>query len=143
VAHEQLARLLFQQDVSALGPAAAKALGLTVLCATWPVLDVSIADAAPVRLRFNCEHWNDLAPSITLLNPDGAPFTGKVPGHQFHPGPHPATGLPFVCMAGSHEYHTHPNHLSDAWDNHRGKDGMNLVGILMQLARAWRKVANL
>lgn len=34
-------------------------------------------------------------------------------------GAHPATGLPFVCLRGFKEYHTHPQHTDDPWDQYR------------------------
>lgn len=34
-------------------------------------------------------------------------------------GSHPSTGLPFVCLRGFKEYHTHPQHTDDPWDQYR------------------------
>jgi hypothetical protein len=42
-------------------------------------------------------------------------------------------------MAGAREYHTHSSHLGETWASHRGKPGMDLVGILTQLDSAWEK----
>ena len=42
-------------------------------------------------------------------------------------------------MRGSREFHTHPSHLNEQWAQYRGQDGMGLIGILMQVATAWRE----
>jgi hypothetical protein len=141
VAHEQLSRILFDRDVSSLTENFASSLGLTINERSWPILDVTVQHALPIRFRFDATAWDDVPPSISLLNPDGTPFSGKVPGGQFNPGPHPSTGRPFVCMRGAKEYHSHPSHIGDVWENYRGHDGMNLLGILMQITAAWRKLA--
>jgi hypothetical protein len=82
--------------------------------------------------------WDDQPPSIELLNPDGSPFTGPLPGGIFHQGPHPSVGRSFICMRGSLEFHTHPSHSNEAWAQYRGQDGMGLIGILMQIADNWQ-----
>jgi Predicted metal binding domain len=76
-----------------------------------------------------------------LLKPDGTQWTDRLPGGVFNASAHPATGHVFVCMRGIREFHTHPSHVNANWNNYRGQDGMSLVGILMQLAHAWRQVA--
>lgn len=111
----------------------------------FPDLDVGFEGAGrtPFRVRMNCEDWNGLPPSITLLSFSGdalsAPPTGG-PG-IFHQGPHPNTGRPFVCMAGAREYHTHPSHISDVWDNYRVATGYDLGGILTRIWNGWLKSA--
>jgi len=141
VAHEAIARPLFEADVAALTDPAAERLQLVVHTKQWPVLDVTVAHSKPLRLRFTCDSWNTLAPSIQLQAIDGTPLRALPPGMSgiFNPGPHPTTGLPFVCMRGSREYHNHPGHQNDRWDQYRNVDGMNIVGILMQLKDEWQK----
>jgi hypothetical protein len=140
--HEALARGNFERDVATLTDGAAERLGLTVHSRGFPNLDVTINHAKPVRLRFNADSFDDLPPSIEILKPDGSAWAGALPsGGIFNPGPHSVKGGPFVCMRGSREYHTHSSHVNDVWDNYRKQDGMGIVGMLMQLASVWRKVA--
>lgn len=137
--HEALARLNFDKDVGALGDLAAERFGLTVHSRVYPILDATIQHTTPLRLRLQADSWDEQPPSIHLLNPDGSAWTGTLPGGVFNPGPHSNGQRNFICMRGSHEYHTHGGHLNDCWEQYRGKDGMNLIGILVQLAVAWRK----
>jgi hypothetical protein len=136
--HEQLARANFESDVANLTPVVISSCRLQVHSTDFPVLDVTVEHTKPLRLRMRADNWDELPPSVELLRPDGIPLTNLVPGGIFHAGPHPHTNRPFVCMRGCREYHTHPSHLNEAWEQHRGRDGMGLVGILMQIASGWR-----
>ena len=42
-------------------------------------------------------------------------------------------------MRGSRGFHTFPGHVNEKWEQYRGQVGMGLIGILVQLAAAWRK----
>ena len=137
--HEALARANFDEDVADLGDVAADSYGLIVNARTYPIFDVTISHSRPLRLRMAANDWNELPPSIDLLNPDGSALSDRLPGGIFHPGAHPATGRPFICMRGSREFHTHPSHVNETWAQYRGQDGMGLIGILLQIATAWRK----
>ena len=97
--------------------------------------------AMPLRLRLDCRQWDEVPPSVELLRADGAPVTAAPPNvvGVFHPCPHPITGRFFVCMRGVREYHTHFSHVNEAWENHRGKSGNDLPGIVTQIYRAWKK----
>ena len=137
--HEALARVKFDSDVADLGGVAADSCDLTVHQRAYPILDVTVRHSRPLRLRMSAPNRDDQPPSIELLNPDGSPLPAPIPGGVFHPGPHPNTGRPFICMRGSLEFHTHPSHLNESWAQYRGQDGMGLIGILMQIADAWRE----
>jgi hypothetical protein len=137
--HEVLALAKFDNDVADLGDVAADSCGLTVNQRAYPILDVTIRHSRPLRLRMNAPNWDDQPPGIELLNPDGSPLAGTVPGGIFHPGPHPSTGRPFICMRGSLEFHTYPGHVNESWAQYRGQDGMGLIGIVMQIADNWRE----
>jgi hypothetical protein len=140
---EALSRAAFDRDVGRLDRRMADKFGWEVVTTRFPVLDVIFrhSTATPLRLRFTCADWDELPPSIELLSADGSHLTAPPPhlGGVFHPGPHPNTGRPFVCMRGALEYHTHPSHLNDQWWNYRGKPGIDLLGILSQLWRAWKR----
>lgn len=115
----------------------------TILEANYPILDVVFnhAIAAALRLRLNCTDWDELPPSIELLNATGKQLDTAPPnvGSVFNGGAHPSTGRPFVCMRGAREYHTHSSHTTDIWDNYRGTSGMDIGGIVLQLWRAWKR----
>lgn len=135
--HEVLSRTKFDKDVAALTDEMAKRLRLTVHQREYPILDVTVAHTKSLRLRFQCDDWDDIPPSIKILKDDGSAMdTQEFPaGAIFNPN---QGG--FVCMRGSREYHGFPgNHTTDAWSNYRGGEGMGLVGTLMQLATVWRK----
>jgi hypothetical protein len=140
---EALARANFNRDIGAIDTRAAVARGWKIIEDQFPILDVLFIHArlAPLRLKLICRDWDDLPPSIELLDESGAYLKTKPPGTegQFHPGEHPTTRRPFVCMRGALEYHTHPSHVSDHWANYRGQQGMDLGGIVFQLWRVWMR----
>lgn len=139
--HEALARANFERDVAALGDVSAARLKVIVYERSYPILDVTIEHSKPLRLRFQGDGFDEMPPAITILKPDGTPWTDPLPGGVFNGGPHSVKNGPFICMRGSREYHTHDSHMNDNWDNYRGQDGMGIVGILMQLAAVWRRDA--
>jgi hypothetical protein len=138
-----LSKAEFDRDIGRLDDRTAKKFGWRVITSTFPVFDVVFehASARPVRLRLNCEDWDDLPPSIEILNEDGT-YATEVPPHGggvFNGSSHPLTGRVFVCMRGAREFHQHPNHLNEPWANYRGKSGMDILGIVGQLWRAWKR----
>lgn len=142
MAHETVSRALFEQDVAHITAVVAQRLKLVIHSKQWPVLDVTIEHTQPLRLKFICDDWDDTPPSLALLNVDGTPFSGALPGGSiFNSSAHPSTGRTFICMRGVREYHTHPSHVNEGWGNYRGQDGMSVFGILMQVKDAWRKIA--
>lgn len=140
---ELISRAAFEADVSRLDVAAVRRWGWEIVSAEYPVFDVIFhhPSAAALRLRLECEQWNELPPSIQLLRADGTPVDAAPPsvGNIFHPCPHPVTGRLFVCMRGVREYHTHESHLTEAWSNYRGTSGNDLIGIVTQIYRSWKK----
>jgi hypothetical protein len=140
---EVISRAAFERDVGRLDRRTAGKFGWKVVTAEFPILDVIFehASAAPLRLRLTCDDWDELPPSIAILDATGNHLASPPPnvGSVFHPGPHRHTGRPFVCMRGAREFHTHESHETDHWSNYRGKSGMDLLGILSQLWRAWKR----
>ena len=112
----------------------------TIKC---PVVDIGfeIDGRTGLRLWLNFDDWNDQPPSILLLSMVGEPLATvpRDPGGVFNSSAHPATRRPFICMAGSREYHTHPSHVNDSWDNYKSRGGYDIGGILTQLWYAWQK----
>jgi hypothetical protein len=143
VVHEVVARQLFEEAVKGIGPELCKARGWTIHTATYPLLEIgfSAPNRNPVRVRAKCDAWNGQPPSIEWLNGDGGPLASipQGPGGQLNNSAHPLTGRPFVCMAGVREYHTHPSHVGDAWENYRSRPGFDLGGVITQVWRAWQQ----
>jgi hypothetical protein len=140
--HPALAKKRFDEDVRNLNPELASRLGLTIHSAEYPVWDVTVEHIRPVRLIFTAPDWNETPPSIAICKPDGEPMTDGIPGGLFNATAHDRTGRPFVCMAGSLEFHTHSSHVNETWEGFKGKPGKTLTGILLQLASGWREIVN-
>ena len=116
---------------------------LVVSC-SYPVIEVefSIAGRESVRAKLMCDEWDELPPSVDLLDSKGIPlprFPQGIGHNVFNNSAHPKTGRPFLCTPGVREYHTHSSHIGDSWENYRNKDGFDLGGILTQTWNAWKK----
>ncbi|ABE37273.1 hypothetical protein RPD_0033 [Rhodopseudomonas palustris BisB5] len=140
---EALSKATFDRDIGRIDPRSVRMYDWAIVQANYPVFDVIFnhAQVAPLRLRLVCDDWDEIPPSIELLNKEGQPLATAPPnvGNVFNGSTHPNTGRPFVCMRGAREYHTHGSHTSDLWDNYRGQSGMDLGGIVVQLWRAWKR----
>lgn len=140
--NEAVSRALFERDVSGLSERLLTSRNWNLYGREFPILDVGFrAKSRPeLRLRLVAKNWNEGPASVELLNNAGE-FLAQAPQYPgssiFNNGPHPATGRPFVCMAGTHEYHAHPSHLNDSWENYKSK--VTLSGLLTQLWNAWLK----
>lgn len=141
--HEALARANFERDVEKLSPTFLKNRNWTLNHVEYPILDVTFNSDKPLRLRLHCEQWNELPPSVDLLEPDGSEWTGGLPGGAFHQDKHESTGRTFICMVGAREYHVHSSHKTDSWANYKDEAGMRLVGLLDRFNRSWRKAVGL
>src|SRR5689334_22906599 len=123
--HPAASKALFDAEAKHLSPALCERRGWVMHTLEYPLINVSYTapNRTPLRLSFTCDNWNDLPPSIRLESPDGTPLTQIAPNPTgvFHAGPHNVTNLPFVCMRGSREYHTHPSHVADSWEPLRGE----------------------
>lgn len=141
--HPAAAKALFDENVATLTPALAKRRGWTFHSLDFPLVDCSFKarDRTILRVRLACDEWNELPPEITLHNADGALLVGPLsnPTGIFHPSPHPITNRLFICMRGSREYHTHPSHVGDAWENLRNHQNYTIGGILTQIWNGWLK----
>jgi len=141
--HDAVSKQLFDRAVANLGAELCLARGWTVLATAYPVLEVefSAPTREPIRLRARCDSWDSVPVSLEWLDAEGGALANipQGPGGQLNNSSHPQTGRPFVCMAGVREYHTHPSHLGDSWDNYRGRPGYDLGGVITQVWRAWQK----
>lgn len=137
------AKALFDDQVNALEGELLEVRRWTVFTRTYPDLDVGFKrdGRVPFRVRMHCEDWNELPPAITLCALDGTVLTQVPTGptNIFHQGPHNVTNRPFICMAGSREYHTHSSHVGDVWDNYKNQSGYDLGGIVTRIWNGWLK----
>ena len=140
--HKAACKALFDRQVD-FAPALLVERGWEVLSREFPILEVLFTSAGrvPLWLKLGCADWNELPPSIGLLDCKGNYLSviPRDPGGIFNPSVHPSIGRPFICMRGSLEYHIHPSHVNDPWEQLRGKSGYDLGGILTQVWRAWKK----
>jgi hypothetical protein len=141
--HPAASRALFDSEVTTLSPALAKRRGWRFGLIEFPIIECTFIapNRTPLRADLACDDWNDQPPSITLRSDSGSLLQVLPPNPTgiFHPGPHPSTGLPFICMRGSREYHRHTSHLTDPWEPLRTSSSYTLGGILTQIWNAWQK----
>ena len=141
--HPAVSRELFESAVGRLPPDLALKRQWTIHQLSYPIIDCQFGKAGrtPMRLRMEYTDWDDLPPSITILAPDGTLLVNLAanPTGVFNGSCHPVVSRPFVCMAGSLEYHTHPSHLTERWEQYRGKPGFDVLDILHKLWHAWLK----
>ncbi len=136
---------LFEHDVSGLTERLLTSRSWKLYSKKFPVLDVvfHVENRAEFRLRLVARNWNDQPPSAELLNGDGD-FLKQLPQYPsgiFYNGNHPSTGRPFICMAGTLEYHTHSSHVGDSWENYKKRDAYTLGGIATQIWKGWLKAS--
>lgn len=139
--HIAVSKGLFDDATVQLSPELAHTRGWVFHQTTYPVIDVAFTGVqrTSLRLQMDFDGWDDDPPSIRLLDASGAPL-GTLPSNPtnvFNASSHPSTGLPFVCMAGSREFHTHPSHVNEPWSQYRGKPGFEIGDIIHKLWRAW------
>jgi len=139
------AKALFDAEVKLLGDRLLEGRGWVVHRRDFPVLDISFRGDGhqELRLELSFDDWPDSPPSAIYRAAGGgtlAPFPPRRDGNNiFHDSHHPTLGRPFICMPGIREYHTHQNHMNDAWSKYRGLPDYSLGGILDQLWHAWRR----
>ena len=139
--HEILAAKNFERDTRVLTEAFCSRSGWRLItCAFFPIIDIVITGNRDLRLRLSCDDWDEQPPSITLLQADGTCWPSPPSGGIFNASAHPITGLPFICMRGVREYHTHSSHLNESWASYRGQQGMDLSGLLAQITSSWHKL---
>lgn len=148
--HEAVSQARFEQEIAAIPESTRFSRCWKIHGAIYPILDVEFYtsendDRPGLRLRMDFCGWNSTPPSIVLLRPHGERITQLLPPKSggatgvFNQGPHPCAHAPFICMRGSREYHIHPSHTADLWDNIKGTAEFNLGGIVTQIWRAWQK----
>ncbi len=141
--HAAAAKALFDADVATLTQALGQRRGWTFNSLEFPLVDCSFTapGRTPLRLRLMCADWNELPPEISLHAVDGTPLTAPLtnPTGVFNGSLHPVANRQFICMRGAREYHTHPSHVGDPWENLRDHSSYTIGGILTQIWHAWLK----
>jgi hypothetical protein len=141
--HPALSREKFESQVGKFPADLAAERGWIFHSKDYPAIDVEFTaqGRTALRLTFDFSDWDDQPPSITLLSSAGTQLA-TIPSNPtgiFNQGPHPTMNRPFICTKGSREFHTHPSHLNETWDQCRGTPGFEIGDILHKLWTAWRK----
>lgn len=141
--HPMLAKAKFDKDLAGVAEELCEMRAWTVFKCEYPFFDVGFRSpqGASLRIRMECENWNEDPPAVELLNWGGEYLTQMPPSSTgiFHAGPHKNTGRSFVCMKGTREYHTHDSHLLDHWHTVMSSADYRLGEIATQIWNAWRK----
>jgi len=140
--HSAASKALFEQQTSKLEGLLLDERNWRVVERAFPILDTVFRHEGRIalRVRMQCDDWNEQPPSIELMNEAGE-FLAALPtgSNVFNSSSHAITHRPFICMAGAREFHTHSSHLTELWDNYRSRSGYDLGGILTQVWHAWLK----
>lgn len=139
--HPDASKLIFGEEVGRWPPDLASTCGWIMHEVAYPVIDCEFTrpGRTPLRLKMSFDDWDDQPPSIALLSSAGALLSSLPPNlpNIYNPSAHPVTGRPFVCMAGSHEFHTHSSHLGEPWSLFRGKPGFSIGDLMSKLWHGW------
>lgn len=142
--HPSLSKVRFDQDLIGITSELCELRGWIVFERDYPVFDVGFLspNGASLRIRLECETWDELPPSVTLLDLKGQQLVTPPASSSniFNASAHRITGRPFVCMRGVREYHTHESHVNDPWQPLKGSADYRLSEIATQIWNGWRKV---
>ena len=136
---QQVSRLKFDREVEVIrgaGSAFTTGSGWSNLRTEYPTIEVAFTHPTSGRhigFRFLCDDWDTQPPSLSLFDPvngselpwDRWPKQGWAAA-----SPHPVTQKSFLCLPGLREFHIHPSHLGDSWDNLRNRDSCHLRYII-------------
>lgn len=86
-----------------------------------------------VILRLDGARYDAEPFSVTVIRPDGSIAPQEEWPGTLAQGIHPGLQRPFVCIAGTFEYHTYLGHTEDTWDAHRHQ--IHLVDLLDHLLK--------
>lgn len=140
-----LSKAIFEKQTSGLSGTLLEIRSWQINECLYPILDVTFNSTSrkPLRIRMDCENYNEEPASIQLLNPDGTFLVNAPNGHGvINNSCHPKTNHPFICSPGSREYHQHPSHTNDNWDNYKDHSSYDLGGMLTQIYNSWNKTTD-
>jgi Predicted metal binding domain len=126
--------------------------GLLVVVCSYPYFTVAAIHRPTGKIRvfrFKFDDWNDMPPALSLVDAEtGQELPGTLwptdsLGH-WHPKGWISeagieTSIPFMCMAGIREYHTHRSHIGDKWENYKTQAGFDLPGIVLKVTEVFQK----
>jgi hypothetical protein len=107
---------------------------------TYNVPLLGRATERPLLLFMDLDDFDSQPPTAELLLPDRTAlpldeWPKSISGRGIVPD-HPGFPRPFFCRRGLREYHTHPQHEDDPWDQHR--EGLTLAAIAVELLQDLR-----
>jgi hypothetical protein len=151
--HPEASRELFNEGVDQLQ--SNKTLlgerGWIVLKAEYPDFHLAVRHRRTGKIRvfaFKCDDWNEKPLSLTLID---CQTLEELRGHLWPFGTahwhqsgweSPAglqTSIPFMCMRGIREYHTHKSHVADLWSNYRDQPDCSLANLVLQVTEAFQQ----
>lgn len=106
----------------------------------------AVVPAITACIRVTFENYDVWAPSVTFIDyftrEPAPPFLQAVTWENGERrnvliGPHPKTGLAFLCLPGVREYHEHHEHSGDDWLLHRGRGAGTLAAICEEV---WQRM---
>jgi hypothetical protein len=121
----------------------------------YPELRIGVLHLRSGNLRvfqFLFRDWDEHPPGFDLLSAEhgnplgGAEWPTNAPGqsHWHHGNWESANRIlvprsAFLCMRGIREYHEHRQHVTDRWENYRGKAEYTMAGILTRSIDAFQQ----
>ncbi|TFV68118.1 UNVERIFIED_ORG: hypothetical protein E4P37_00030 [Bacillus sp. AZ43] len=114
--------------------------------ASVPLVGVLAAPVITACVRIDYTNYDLWPPSVTFIDPrtrQPAPPVVRAPANGEHGvrdalvENHPVTGLPFLCLPGIREYHSHPQHSGDDWLLHR-RSGAGRIAVICE--RIWQRM---
>jgi hypothetical protein len=105
--------------VDRIGPTGQSLIGVVLHLRNYDFLPASVRYVKPNGEAYG---WPELAPLVKSF-PDPS---GGLPRRRIVEATS-TTGLPFLCLPGTYEYHAHIQHRRDRWDDHRGQISLQSV----------------
>lgn len=114
--------------------------------ASVPLIGITAAPVITAAIRLDYHNYDLWPPSLTFIDPrtrqPALPVVRALANTEQGPRDalvenHPATGLPFLCLPGIREYHSHPQHSGDDWLLHR-RSGAGRIAVICE--RIWQRM---
>lgn len=130
---------IFEDEVQKLSPTFLGPRGWSIKSSNYPLLEIQFScdGREDLIVECRCENYPSEAPSYSFKNAQGS-FLTQIPGVNngyINQSAHPLTGKAFVCAAGAREFHTHPSHINERWENYQIR--LNEFGILPVLSKIY------
>lgn len=143
-AHPLLSQEIFNKEISRLTPHLLNPRGWSLKEINYPklVIQFSAPEKEDLVVSCDCEDYPSTPPSYSFLNTNNV-FLNQISGLQngfINQSPHPVTSRIFICAPGAREFHTHPSHVNERWENFN--NNLNTYGIIAMLDKiyhTWHK----